>query len=160
MLKLCDQRGELTSELAMARARDVSPSERFESWSEDCVVAKVNSKLGLVFGYAVISERDGRPYFDKQQEQMTEDGFLKAALDFVLVAGAAAKEMHVKEDPGCCPFIFPLTKEIAKALEITARSYGILVGMKPSSAVFEKFEDGTYTGFSIGGRRVKSDFID
>jgi hypothetical protein len=46
---------------------------------------------------------------------------------------------------------FPLTTDIAKALEITTRKTGWLVAMKPNAGVLAKFASKEYKGFSIGG---------
>jgi hypothetical protein len=62
-----------------------------------------------------------------------------------------AKEMHQGEPKGSVVFAFPLTTDIAKSLGITTERTGLLIAMKPTAAVLEKFRDGTYTGFSIGG---------
>ena len=49
-----------------------------------------------------------------------------------------------------------LTTEIAKSLEIETKRTGLIIIMQPSEPVLQKFKDGTYTGFSIGGRYVRN----
>jgi len=118
-------------------------------------IAKVDKKLGLVFGYGMVCKVDGEDYFDLQDQHIPEDVMLKAALDFAQVN--FAKDMHGhgdfgNESIGGYPFLFPMTTEIAKSLDIKIKKSGLLVALKPTEpSILEKFEDGTYKGFSIGG---------
>lgn len=113
-------------------------------------VVKVDSDLGLVFGYAIVSTSDGQPYYDVQGDHIPEDAMLKAAADF-MENSRIAKEMHQGDAKGSVVFAFPLTTDIAKSLGITAQKTGLLIAMKPTAEVLAKFKDGSYTGFSIGG---------
>lgn len=116
-------------------------------------VAKVDSELGLVFGYAIVCKVEGEPYFDSQEDHIPEDAMLKAATDFML-RSRVAKEMHSGDAVGSIVFAFPLTAEVAKALEIDARKTGLLIAMRPGPEVMSKYKSGEYTGFSIGGSRL------
>lgn len=113
-------------------------------------LVKVDSNLGLVFGFAIVSTLDGVPYFDSQGDHIPEDAMLKAATDF-MEHSRIAKEMHAGDQKGSVVFAFPLTVDIAKALGIETKQTGLLIAMKPNEDVLGKFKDGTYTGFSIGG---------
>lgn len=119
-------------------------------------VAKVDSELGLVFGYAIVSNIDGEPYFDSQGDHIPEDAMLKAATDFMMHS-RVAKEMHDGEPVGSVVFAFPLTGEVAKSLGIECKKTGLLIAMKPDADTLKKFKDGTYTGFSIGGAYVTNE---
>jgi hypothetical protein len=114
-----------------------------------CSLAKVDAELGLVFGFAIVCKRDGQEYFDLQGDHITERAMLGAAADFMLHSRASG-EMHEWPD-GTVVFAFPLTTDIAKALDITTKQTGLLIAMKPSPEVLAKFKSGEYTGFSIGG---------
>lgn len=116
-------------------------------------VCKVDVQHGLVIGFAIVCKRDGEDYYDLQGDHIPEESMLAAAVDFM--AGARiAKEMHAGDANGTVLFAFPLTTDIAKALGIETQMTGLLIGMKPdSAATLQKFRDGTYTGFSIGGTR-------
>lgn len=118
-------------------------------------VCKVDERLGLVFGFAIVCHEEGVPYFDVQGDHIPEHAMLKAASDF-MAQSRMAKEMHVGDGTGEVLFAFPLTEDIAKALDITTKRTGLLIGMKPAPEVVAKFKDGTYTGFSIGGEYVKN----
>lgn len=115
-------------------------------------ICKVDETLGLVIGWAIISKQDGKDHFDTQGDHIPESVMLEATLDF-MEKGGAGKEMHVGDQDGEMVFGFPLTTDIAKALGITTKKTGFIVGYKPASKeILEKFRDGTYTGFSIGGK--------
>lgn len=114
-------------------------------------VAKVDRSLGLVLGWAIVSKVDGQPYFDLQGDHIPEDVMLEASTDF-MENSRAAKAMHAGPDRGSILFAFPMTEEIAKAFNFdTHGKYGLMVAAKFDGDVLAKFDDGTYTGFSIGG---------
>lgn len=112
-------------------------------------VVKVDSNLGLVFGFAIVSTVDNEPYFDVQGDHIPEQAMLKATTEF-MENSRLAKDMH-RGKAGSVVFAFPLTKDIAKSLDIVTSKTGLLIAMKPTPEVLGKFADGTYTGFSIGG---------
>lgn len=114
-------------------------------------VLKVDSTLGLVFGYAMVCKINGEDHYDLQGDHIPEATMLKALTEFA-IAGTVAKEMHTGEAIGKFVHTFPMTTDIAKSLGIEVKQTGALVAMKPESKeVLAKFVDGTYTGFSIGG---------
>jgi len=115
-----------------------------------CEVVKTDASRRLVFGFAVVCKIDGEDYYDLQDEHIPEDVALDAFLDFAKSA-RTAKEMHDGESVGMHPFIFPLTTDIAAALEIETSKTGVLVGAQFDEERFAKFESGEFTGFSIGG---------
>lgn len=121
-------------------------------------VAKVDSKLGLVFGWAIVCKVDGEPYFDLQKDHIPEDAMLEAAADFMR-SSRVAKEMHTGEQIGDVVFAFPLTTETAAAMDIATKYTGLMVAMAPSPDVLAKFESGEYTGFSIGGQRLEDEDV-
>jgi hypothetical protein len=123
-------------------------------------VCKVDKRLGLVFGYAIVCKVDGEDYYDlgsydEATEQVvsdhiSEDEMLVAVTDFMKSA-RVAKEMHTGDQRGGVVHSFPLTTDIAKALGIVAKTTGWLVAMQPDPDMLAKFESGELTGFSIGG---------
>lgn len=121
-------------------------------------VVKVDSELGLVFGFGIVCKIDGEPYYDLQGDHIPEDAMLKAATDF-MAHSRAAKEMHAGDQVGDVIFAFPLTQEIADVMSITTKYTGWLVAMKPSPEVLAKFKSGEYTGFSIGGKRLQDELV-
>jgi hypothetical protein len=130
-------------------------------------IAKVDATLGLVFGYAIVCKVDGEDYYDRNvdpdgervPEHIPEDAMLKATAEF-MEHHRVAKEMHTGDPIGPAIFAFPLTTDIAKALDIVPHKTGLLFAMKPSPDVLAKFVSGEYTGFSIGGVRIRNEDIE
>ena len=122
-------------------------------------VAKVDAELGLVFGWGIICKRNGEPYFDLQGDHIPEDAMLKVTAEF-MEQSRMSGEMHARDasgepvQDGSIVFSFPLTEEVAKALEIETSQTGWLVAVRPSPTVLEKYRSGEYRGFSIGGSRL------
>ncbi len=135
-------------------------------------ILKVDVSHGLVFGFAIVSKLRNdagelEDYYDlnvdvagphagkRVPEHITEDAMFKCAVD-AASSGVqmAGNYMHAGEDTGTYNFMFPMTEDIAKALEIETKRTGLLVAYKPEAEVLAKFADGTYTGFSMEGARV------
>lgn len=115
-------------------------------------ICKVDDSLGLVFGYCMVCKIDGEPHFDLQGHHIPEDTMLKALSKFMAGDNIVAKEMHTGEQVGTYLFAFPMTTEIAKALDIQVKQTGALIAMKPDNeSTLNKFKSGEFTGFSIGG---------
>lgn len=140
-------------------------------WKEEGLAArvtKVDSNLGLVFGWAIVCKIAGEPYFDlnidrdtgkRVPEHIPENAMLKASTDFMLNS-RVGNEMHDGPDTGTYVFAWPLTEEIAKAMGIQTNQTGLMIAYKPTPEVLKKFQDGTYRGFSIEGSRVHSTEIE
>ena len=130
------------------------------SFSVGGSVVKVDDTLGLVMGYAIISTREGEPYFDSQGDHIPEASMLEASVDF-MKNSRVAKEMHQGEEKGSVLFAWPLTEEIAKAFGIQTSTTGLMIAMLPDNEeVLEKFKSGEYTGFSIGGSRIEDEEVE
>lgn len=143
---------------------DCDPAEyaqKFEIGSE-ATVCKVDSNLGLVFGFAIVCKKDGENYFDTQDDHIPEDSMLKAATEF-MENSRLSKDMHRQNDKdgfGSVVFAFPLTSDIAKAMGIETTTTGLMIAMKPPAHILGKYQSGEYTGFSIGGHRVEDEEVD
>ena len=128
-------------------------------------VVKVDDQLGLVIGYAMICSENGQDYFDLQGDNIPESVMMKSALDF-MENSQVAREMHGKtpdgqrKQAGTVVFAFPLTAEIAKALDIETKRTGLLIAIKPDAAMLAKFKSGKLTGFSIGGSCTREELPD
>jgi len=122
---------------------------------------KVDDSLGLVLGWAIVSSEDGvNPYFDLQDDHVTDEAIMQSTVDF-MKHSRVAKEMHQGDAMGTILFAWPMTADVRKSLGLGVGKTGLLVGMKPESEeVLSKFKDGTYTGFSIGGRIVEKEEVD
>ena len=113
-------------------------------------ILKAHEELGMLFGFAIICNEDGEPYYDLQGDHIPEDAMLRASVDF-MTDWRYAYDSHVY-GVGTVIFAWPLTSDIASAIEIETKKTGLLVGVKvDNSDIIRRFKEGIYTGFSIGG---------
>lgn len=119
-------------------------------------LCKYDANLGLVLGWAIICTEDGEPYIDLQDDHIPEDAMLKAASDFMVTA-RKAKGMHEGDQQGQVVFAFPITEDIKTAFGIDCPHTGLMIAMRPEGEMLAKFKSGEYTGFSIGGVRIKQE---
>jgi len=123
---------------------------------------KVDDELGLVFGFAIVCQKNGEDYYDLHNDHIPEDAMLKASTDFMLNSRMAG-DMHARDasgqpvQDGSVVFAFPLTSEVAKSLNIQTDQTGLLIALKASPAVLDKFKSGEYKGFSIGGSYIENE---
>ena len=122
-----------------------------ESFELNAEVLKVDSDLGLVFGWAIVSKRDGEPYFDLQGDHIPEESMLAAAFDFA--KNAQFDRMHDFKAHGRIAFLWPMTTEVAKAFGVETSQTGLMIAVRPDDATLEEFRSGKLRGFSIGGVR-------
>ena len=138
---------------------DLLPSSHERATKRFFEVAKVDDEHGLVFGFAIVSKINGEEYFDVQGDHIPEEAMLEASLDFMENSGAA-KEMHQGDQIGKVVFAFPLTTDIARAMNVTTEKTGLMIAMKPTDPeVLNRFKSGEFTGFSIGGRRMEDEEV-
>lgn len=127
-------------------------------FSVSAQLCKYDDSLGLVLGWAIVCTQDGQPYVDLQRDHIPEDAMLKAASDFMLNS-RGADEMHDGREHGTIVFAFPMTEEIKKSFGIECDRTGLMIAMKPEGDMLAKFKSGEYTGFSIGGARIKDEVM-
>lgn len=141
-------------------------------------VVKTDSKLGLVFGYAIVCKTrnaDGEleDYYDTgsyddtddtvYSDHITEEAMLAGVTEFMKSQRIATDEHERDGDgddakpvaSGVVVHSFPLTADIATALGITVEKTGWLVAMQPEAAMLKRFVDGDLRQFSIGGKAVR-----
>jgi len=114
-------------------------------------IAKIDKKLGVVFGWCVISTVNGQEFIDSQNDHISEAVALEAFTKFA--AGNRTLKLDHKGDArGTILFIFPLMADIARSLGISTSQTGVIIGVKPDDpAILDRFADGSLRGFSIGG---------
>ena len=141
--------------------RAESPDEAAQSSLElPVTIAKVDDRLGIVFGYAIVCKQGDEDYYDTQGDHIPERAMLDATSRF-MAGDRFAKVMHEGESVGRVVFGFPLTGEIADALDILTERTGFVVGIKPDDpGLLEKYRSGELRGFSIGGTRRKESVVD
>jgi hypothetical protein len=148
-------------DVPLGSGKKKKPNDKFETTAQVC---KVDAGLGLVFGFAIICTKNGQPYFDTQDDNIPDDAMLKAATDF-MQSERVQGNMHQLDGSGnpipdgSVVFAFPLTSDIAKAMDIECDKTGLMVAIKPSPDILEKYQSGEYTGFSIGGHRVEDEEV-
>jgi hypothetical protein len=159
-------------ETAQVRFKDLEPVDHALKRAEVdfgvSKILKVDEGEGIVYGWAIVSKIDGKPYYDlnidhdgpyageRVPENIPEATLAKCGLDFV-DKGAVGNEMHAGPDRGDFPFVMPMTTELFKGLfglDQPPKS-GLIVGYRPPADVLQKFKDGEYTGFSIEGGRLE-----
>lgn len=145
--------------------------ENKEGWDGkvSAKVAKIDENLGLVFGWAIICKIDGEDYYDlnvdlhsgeRVPEHIPESAMLKASFKFMAESDRPGNEMHKGPESGTYVFAFPLTTDIAKAMGITTDKTGLMIAYKPTETVLKKYQDGTYKGFSIEGRKISHEEVE
>jgi hypothetical protein len=119
-------------------------------------IEKVDDGLGLVFGWAMICKRRDengvlQEYVDLHGNAIDEDGMVESLADF-MVKSQEVRAMHRGRPRGTTVFAFPMTEEIAKVYGFeNVPMTGALFAARPDPESMQKFLDGSYTGFSIGG---------
>lgn len=125
--------------------------------SDDVVLMKADKKLGLIFGWAIISKKGGEDYYDLQGDHIPEEAMLEASAEF-MQNSRTLKLMHKGEKRGTVVFAWPLTTEIAKAMGLRSSVTGLMIAVKPTNKkMLKDVEDGKLTGFSIGGFRIEDE---
>lgn len=123
-------------------------------------VAKVDSDLGIIFGFGAVCMEAGQPYFDLHDEHLPEDEMVPATVGFMKSA-RRARIMHGEQDVGQVVCAFPMSGDIFKALfdGLEAPRTGVIIGWQPDDrSMLQKFaEGGEWTGFSFGGWASKED---
>lgn len=125
----------------------------------------VAEELRMAFGWAMVSKVDGEDYYDLQDDHIPERALLEASIDF-MQGDRIAGDMHTREGDsvkkaGSVIFAFPLISEAAEALGIITKQTGLIIGVKiEDDEVLKRVKDGTYTGFSIGGERVRDEEVE
>jgi hypothetical protein len=136
------------------------------NFQTESTILKVSTELGLIFGFAAICKVDGEDFVDSDNEHYPEEAMLADTTEFAKSRRVACT-MHARDaagqpvEDGGVVHTFPLTTEIAKALDIQTRVTGLLVALAPDDpATIEKARNGEFTGFSIGGAVIDSEYDD
>lgn len=133
------------------------------NFQTETTILKVSTELGLIFGFAAICKVDGEDFYDSDNEHYPEEAMLADTTEFAKSRRVACT-MHARDaagapvEDGGVVHTFPLTTEIAKALDIQTRRTGLLVALAPDNpATLEKARSGEFTGFSIGGAVIEAE---
>jgi len=147
----------LIAQAAAARGKkpgDDEPTEK--SWDLPLDIVKAQPDQQLIFGWASMSEKDGKLIVDKQGDQITPAELEKAAYDFVLNSRVQG-DMHVKKGTGRLVESFVFTKQKQDLLGIDLGCVGWWCGFKVDDAeLWAQHRAGNRPEFSIGGRAVRA----
>jgi hypothetical protein len=121
-----------------------------------CSVVKVDEPLGIVFGWGMITDVDGEPYYDLDNLHIDSELMMKGTSEF-METERISNDSHTENDIGIVIHSFPLTPETALAMGVFSKINGWMVGVKPDKENLEKYASGEYKGFSIEGEGIVED---
>ena len=140
----------------MAKKEALKP-EVYKSCMQGEVV-KVNERLRILYGFAMVSKINGQPNIDLHGDYITESAMEEAALYYMRDTNRVLQEMHSGERIGKVIFAYPMTTENVADLGMTTQKTGLIIGVQPENdTIFEKFRTGVYNMFSIGANSVQSE---
>lgn len=124
-------------------------------------ISKVDAGLGLVFGWGQVcrerTEKGLTDFYDSDNDCFAEEGLVEA-WDGLMSEGRVLKANHQGEQVGDVVFAFPFTEDIAKSLGFDIDALprtGTIVGVRPQSDIFAKYESGEWDSFSVGGEIIE-----
>lgn len=120
-------------------------------------IRKIDDEKRLVFGWASVVEKDGKPVVDHHGDMISVDELVQSAHNFVS-ASRQAKAMHEGDQVGEFVESMVFTHDIQKALGINLGFVGWWVGMKvKKESVWQDIKAGKFKMFSIGGTAYRID---
>lgn len=88
------------------------------------------------------------------------DPEVRAHASQIVKKGRADVTSQPVQRVGDVPFVFPLVSSILDPLGIETDKTGLLIGVKPSTQIFQKLLTGELTGFSVGGQRGRDRIVE
>jgi hypothetical protein len=123
-------------------------------------ITKVDEEQRIIYGYASVVTKGGKPVVDRQGDIISPATMEKAATEFMLGARNGLT-MHKGEPTTTIVHSMPFTKEIQEAFGIESDLEGWLIAVKVhDDETWERQKAGEFTGFSIGGRATKVELDD
>lgn len=120
-------------------------------WSIPLEIAKADPDRQMIFGWASVVTKNGKPIIDKQGDQIPVDELEKAAYDYVLESRDQG-DMHRRTGVGKLIESMVFTAEKQAALGIDLGQVGWFVGFKVTDAdLWAAHKRGERPEFSIGG---------
>jgi hypothetical protein len=114
-------------------------------------IAKLDSDLRVVWGWASVYEEKGEAVVDSHGDVIEEAAILKGAHTFIADV-RAGKAMHVGRRIGTVVESLVFTRSLQTSLGIDLGKSGWFIGMKIEDPdIWDKVKDGTYAAFSFGG---------
>lgn len=147
----------LVAQAAEARTGDKKTEENAEKaeWTIPFDILKAVPEQQMIFGWASVSEKDGKLIIDKQDDVILPEELEKAAYEFVLYSRTGG-DMHVKKGTARLIESMVFTKEKQDVMGINLGLVGWWVGFKVDDPnVWEAHKRGDRPEFSIGGKAVR-----
>lgn len=147
----------IVQEVLKEAGTSVSDMTKFETSGK---ITKVDEEQRIIYGYASVVTKGGKPVVDRQGDIISPDTMEKAATEFMLGARNGLT-MHKGEPTTTIVHSMPFTKEIQDAFGIESDLEGWLIAVKVhDDETWERQKAGEFTGFSIGGRATKVELDD
>lgn len=137
------------------KKEEVKKEEEEIEFTIDATVIEKNEEKRLVYGWASVIEKDGKPVIDSQGDFIDIEELQKAAHDYMLES-REAHEMHKGESKGHTVESMVFTKEVQKALGIDLQKVGWFIVQKiEDTSTWNKIKKGEIAAFSIGGSAIR-----
>lgn len=154
----------LTDELPAGWSSVQKADDSFSLGVEFFKGREADAKMGRVWGWASVIEKDGKPVIDHQGDMIEPEELVKAAHDFITNSRTAGV-MHSRADGqpvkiGHVVESVVLTRDLQKALGINLDRAGWLIGMQITDpTVKQQVSDGVLKSFSIGGKGRREEIV-
>lgn len=125
----------------------------------DATFSKFDDEHRIAYGWAMVSEENGKPYFDLQGDHIPMGPIIEASIDF-MKNSRASDDMHREQPTGTVVFCAPVTKGTVVDPAHPNRT-GLWIGAQiHDDEVYEKTKRGERAGFSIGGFLDEAEYLD
>ena len=115
-------------------------------------VTKVDEEQRLVYGFASVVTKGGKPVVDLQGDVITAEEMEKSATRFMLGARNGLT-MHKGQPTTTIVHSLPLTKQVMDSFGIQSDVEGWLIAVKVhDEETWQRMKSGEFRGFSIGGK--------
>ena len=129
--------------------------EKPETFKIEAEIFKTDSEQRIVYGWASVIEKDGKPVIDHHGDIIAPEDLEKAAHNYMLES-RRGDAMHTEEGVAKLVSSVVFTKELQNMLGIDLKKVGWLIGFKVyNDEVWKKIKSGDYKDFSIGGKAVR-----
>lgn len=124
----------------------------------DAVFSKFDDEHRIAYGWAIVSEENGKPYFDLQGDHIPMDAIITASVDF-MKNSRVSDDMHDEKQTGEVVFCAPVMKGQLVDPDYPGRT-GLWIGTQiHDDKVYEMTKSGKRAGFSIGGFLDEADYV-
>jgi len=124
----------------------------------DSIFSKFDDENRIAYGWAIVSEDNGKPYYDLHGDWIPMAPIIKASIDF-MKSSRASDDMHQETKTGEVVFCAPVTDATLVDPAHPSRK-GLWIGVQINDEkVYEKTKAGDRRGFSIGGFLDEAEYV-